>query len=180
VHVADLAPIPHSAQADGGSNVTGKVAYIRFGDRMVVLEFVNGLSGNLPHAQHTHGIGAGTCPTADRAGDDGLIDTLEAAPDYGGVQVSLTTRGDATPASALAVDRFPTANRFGFMVYGRVLRIGTDIPAEVGYNIEDYHTVVHGIDVNRNGAYDFDAGVSSLDPSLPLEATVPAACGEIN
>lgn len=37
--------------------------------------------------------------------------------------------------------------------------------------------VVHGIDVSGNGTYDAEAGQNSLDPSLPLEATAPAACG---
>jgi hypothetical protein len=36
---------------------------------------------------------------------------------------------------------------------------------------------VHGIDTNNNDVYDFSAGESDLDPSLPEEATVPAACG---
>jgi hypothetical protein len=38
--------------------------------------------------------------------------------------------------------------------------------------------VVHGVDYNRNGQYDFmSAGKSELDPSLPAEGTDPAACG---
>jgi hypothetical protein len=68
----------------------------------------------------------------------------------------------------------------GAYLYARVLRIGTDISAEVGYNIQNYVAVVHGIDINHNGAYDFGAGPSLLDPTLPFEATVPAACGAIN
>ena len=40
--------------------------------------------------------------------------------------------------------------------------------------------VVHGIDYNGNGTYDFDSlGASQLDPSLPLEATPPALCGAL-
>ena len=37
--------------------------------------------------------------------------------------------------------------------------------------------VIHGVDYNDSGAYDFDAGVSDLDSSLPAEATDLAACG---
>ncbi len=179
LRTARLAPVPHDTAADGGSNASGRVNLVRVGDLVLVLEYVQGVDAALPHAQHIHGVGAGVCPSPDRAGDDGLINTLEAAPDYGSVQVSLTTRGDATPASALAVDRFPVANQLDTLLYARVLKIGRDIPAEVGYDLSEYHIVVHGIDINGNGAYDFDAGVSSLDPSLPLEATIPAACGEI-
>ena len=38
--------------------------------------------------------------------------------------------------------------------------------------------VIHGVDYNGNGKYDFaSAGKSDLDPSLPAEATDPALCG---
>jgi hypothetical protein len=38
--------------------------------------------------------------------------------------------------------------------------------------------VIHGVDYNGNGTYDFDsAGASELDPMLPAEATDPATCG---
>ena len=40
--------------------------------------------------------------------------------------------------------------------------------------------VIHGIDYNHNGKYDFSAGKSDLDPSLPAEATDPAACGVLH
>ena len=39
--------------------------------------------------------------------------------------------------------------------------------------------VTHGVDVNGSGKYDGDAK-SELDPSLPLEATAPSACGELD
>ncbi|MDR7301891.1 hypothetical protein [Haloactinomyces albus] len=39
--------------------------------------------------------------------------------------------------------------------------------------------VLHGIDPNDSSAYDGEAK-SSLAPSLPLEATAPAACGDQN
>ncbi len=37
--------------------------------------------------------------------------------------------------------------------------------------------VLHGVDYNDSDAYDFGAGVSDLDSSLPAEATDLAACG---
>ena len=36
--------------------------------------------------------------------------------------------------------------------------------------------VLHGVDKDGSGTYDGDV-VSDLDPSLPMEATAPAACG---
>ena len=108
-----------------------------------------------------------------------LPDTSEGAPDYGPVVVSLTTSGDTSPASTLAVDRFPTANSNGRYTYTRKLQIGTDIPTSVANDLDDFHIVAHGIDTNHNGMYDFSKGKSDLNPALPQEATVPATCGLI-
>lgn len=41
------------------------------------------------------------------------------------------------------------------------------------------HVLIHGIDLNGNGVYDFENGPSALDGNLPLEATVPARCGKM-
>ena len=50
----------------------------------------------------------------------------------------------------------------------------------VGANLDDLHIVQHGVDLNNNGVYDFEAaGASELDPDLPQEATIPASCGKI-
>lgn len=179
VHTAHLSPVGHDRGADGGSDVRGQVTFIRVGDRLVVVEFVVGAAPQLPHAQHVHGIALGQCPDASVRDDRGLISTPAAQPFYGMIQASLTTRGDTTPASALAVDRFPTANPFGAYLYVRTLKIGRDIPADVGYDIGKFEVVVHGIDINHDGAYDFSSGPSPLDPTLPFEATIPAACGEV-
>ena len=134
----------------------------------------------LVHAQHIHGPGTNTCPTiAADTNHDGLIDTSEGAPFYGGIVVSLTTSGDTTPASGLAVARFPVADANGNYHYQRDFTVGVDIPASVADHLTDFHVVSHGIDTNHNGAYDFSKGPSDLDPSLPQEATVPASCGLI-
>lgn len=182
VYKAPLLPIPHAASEDGGSHVRGHALLVRRGRRLTVTVVARGLSRKLVHAQHIHGIGMSSCPGPDRRDglvDDGLISTLEAADDYGAVQTSLTTRGDASPASALAVDRFPVARRSGVVIYRRTFTVGKDIPRSVVRRLDRHHIVLHGIDIDHSGGYDFGAGVSSLDPNLPLEATIPAACGEI-
>lgn len=132
-----------------------------------------GLDEGLPHAQHIHGeIGsANTCPTMDAdENGDGVVDVAEGLPSYGGVQVSLTTEGDTSADSALAVDRFPVGNES----YSRTI----DISEEVSGELENLHFVIHGVDENDNGEYDGEAE-SSLDPNLPREATLPAACGQL-
>ena len=142
---------------------------------------VEGMTPGVPHAQHLHGIKsdgafvAGSCPTiADDGDGDGFVNTLEGAPAYGGVQVSLTTSGDTSTASALAVDRFPVANGDGVLTYTR-----TFTPDDPGIwaGLGALEVVVHGADLNGNGVYDFEAGPSSLTAALPLEATIPAVCG---
>ncbi len=176
----DLNPVPHDPARDGGSQVSGNARITVEGNQVTVRIQAKGLTPNLVHVQHIHGIGQNECPTAEARNDrvdDGLIDTVEGLPDYGEIRVSLTTRGDASPASGLAVERFPTADDHGRLRYERSFTIGVDFPREVADNLERHHFVVHGIDVNRNGAYDFEAGASGLTSSLPLEAELPATCG---
>ena len=138
------------------------------------------MAHNLPHAQHIHGFeqAVSECPTlaADDNGD-GLVNTAEGLPSYGPIQASLTTRGDTSPESALAVSRFPVANSGGFLRYERTFTV----PRDVAWGLGRMAIVQHGVDLNHNGRYDFKAaGRSELDPSLPQEATIPANCGVIN
>jgi len=89
--------------------------------------------------------------------------------------VSLTTRGDTSPASALAVKRFPTTPR-GVEHYDRKTRTSHAVARAIKHG--DDVVVIHGVDYNNNGKYGFDsAGASELDPKQPAEATDPAACG---
>lgn len=39
----------------------------------------------------------------------------------------------------------------------------------------DAVVVMHGVDHNHNGVYDFSAGKNDLDPRLPIEAANPTA-----
>jgi hypothetical protein len=139
----------------------------------------HGLAAKLPHAQHIHGFkqAVSECPTLAASGHDQLITTAEGLPSYGPIQVSLTTKGDTSPKSALAVDRFPVANAKGSVHYERTF----SVPANVAQGLGKMAIVQHGVDLNDNGRYDFKAaGKSELDPSLPQEATIPATCGVIN
>ena len=152
-----------------------------------------GLTPDAPHAQHIHyGQQAlNECPTlALDTNSDGRINTVEGIPAYGPVVVSLNTTGDTTPASFLDVSRFPVSAS-GSYSYSRDNIEFTDV-AGTGYSggggtakqIADSVRegegvlVIHGVDYNGNGVYDFEgAGASELDPNLPAEATDPAVCG---
>jgi hypothetical protein len=103
------------------------------------------------------------------------LNVAEGHPAYGMIVTSLTTKGDTSPASALAVTRFPTAPH-GMVEYRRTIRVSKATAHAVRSG--EAVLVVHGVDYNDNGAYDFDsAGPSELDASLPAEATDPALCG---
>lgn len=134
-----------------------------------------GLLEGSPHAQHIHIGGQNVCPTDDMAGEDGILSTVEGAPAYGGVKVSLTKEPGKTDASAaLDVANFPATGSYS---YERTITVSDEIAQQVANG--DGVVVVHGIDPNGSGTYDGEAK-SSLDDSLPLEATAPAACGELN
>lgn len=152
-----------------------------------------GFFDGFPHAIHIHGEPGGdnVCPPAN-PGDDGfaeassqsledgtpILSVADGAPFYGGVMVSLTTEGDTSPDSGLAVDRFPTS---GTLDYSRTI----ELPQEIADDLSSLHVVVHGTDLNGDGEIgpvvdeNGDEIPSSLDPELPIEATAPAACGQL-
>jgi hypothetical protein len=163
------------------SGADGHAILKKEGDRRLQAKiFTTDMAPNLPHAQHIHGFkkAVSECPTLARhSGRDNLITTVEGVPAYGPIQTSLTTRGDTSPASGLAVSRFPVANSLGFLRYERTLSVSSNVYSNLGKKA----IVQHGVDLNHNGRYDFKAaGRSELDPSLPQEATIPANCGVIN
>lgn len=144
----------------------------------------SGLAPNLPHAMHLHGVPGDArdmaCPGPAAAGPDGVVTVVDGAPFYGGILTSLTTTGDVSANSALALDRFPVADAKGRLFYQRTF---TSIP---GYtDAGTVQVVVHGIDFDGNGQYAFNADdpfasrSSSLSGAIPLEATVPVLCGGV-
>ncbi len=155
------------------SGAAGDIAITLNGTSAEITLNMSGLTDAV-HAQHIHGeVGAdNVCPTAALDADgDGLINTVEGVPAYGLVKVSLTTSGDSSPDSALAIDRFPTGSTY---TYTQTIELPADIAGDLG----NMNIIVHGLDIDGSGTYDGDA-VSSLDPELPLEATIPVACGKI-
>ena len=83
---ANLRPVPHRSSADGGSQVRGDVDIEVEGRRRVEVEITaSGLSPNLVHSQHIHGLGNNEFPDKEARNDskaDGLIDTTEGVHDY--------------------------------------------------------------------------------------------------
>ena len=138
----------------------------------------NGFTGTNPHAQHLHIGGEGQCPDMGAAGDDGILDTAEGIPAYGEVKVALTTEGDVSAESALAVERFPAADDGGAVTYERTFELPSGVTAD---DVSNAVVVQHGF-AGMGGdpaAYDGDMK-SALDETLPLEATIPVACGALS
>ncbi len=154
-----------------------------------------GLTPDAPHAQHIHygNQALNECPTFKQDSNrDNRLNTVEGVPAYGPVVVSLNTTGDTTPASFLAVDRFPVSMD-GMYSYSRTnINItsvagtgypgpgGTGTAEQIAESIREGEgvVVIHGIDYDQSGAYSLSKeGASELPGGLPAEATDPTACG---
>lgn len=165
-----------------GTNDQGQTIVEVKGDQATFKVNTTGTTPNLPHLQHVHleptAAKPGFCPdiSAD-TNNDGLISALEGVPSYGPVQISMTTTGDSGQASGLALERFPISNENGEVTYQRTVTLPDSINAD---NIADGVVVQHGIAelFDDPSVYDGEKP-SSLDPTLPLEASVPASCGAL-
>ena len=175
---ASTAPERARLQALNDSGAAGRAVVDAEGRRLSIKVRAHGLAEKLPHAQHIHwGKDArNECPSVrDDSNGDFRLTTVEGVPAYGPVAVSLTKRGDTSPDSVLAVDRYPTAPR-GHVHYERTTRTSKQVARAIRRG--DAVVVIHGVDYNGNGKYDFEsAGASELDSNLPAEATDPAVCG---
>jgi hypothetical protein len=179
----DLVAVQPDAVPDSRATGETRIKALPNGKIQVKVE-AWGLAPNLPHAMHLHGVPGVdadmACPGPAAAGDDGVVTVLDGAPFYGGIITSLTTSGDTSPASALALDRFPVADANGYLEYSRTFRDEAAL-ADAG----TVQVVVHGIDFDNSGTYAFNpddmfaARSSSLGAGIPLEATVPVLCGGI-
>ncbi|MEU4241312.1 hypothetical protein [Actinoplanes sp. NPDC026619] len=170
-----------------GASGTATLTAMADGDLKVSIRST-GLVPNSPHAQHLHGSTDGMdfhCPdmSADKDGN-GFVSTEEGMPVYGNIFISLTTKGDTSPKSGLAVDRMPMADAKGNLSYSRTIA-AADLPKGTIEHLKDLHIVEHGIDADNNGKYDMAAlGESTLAKSaglsgIPEEATDPATCGMV-
>ena len=177
-----------------GSGASGSATVIIRNQKIQHVEVhAMGLSPDAPHAQHIHygNEARNECPGLfDDTNADGRINTVEGLPAYGPVVVSLTTSGDTSPASILAVDRYPVSadgsydyvrSNINFTdVSGTGYAGGGGTAKQIADSIREGEgvLVIHGIDYDGSGAYSLSSeGASELDPSLPAEATDPAVCG---
>lgn len=158
VYTADL-----NALNDSGA--TGHAVLQLRGDQLTVRLTVSGTEPGLPHLQHIHGFADTTeseCPppSADTDGD-GLVSVGEGSVFYGPVFVrTLSTTGAQEP---LNTDIAPVANAGGSYTYRFTFTVDGDAA-----DVADESIVVHGLDLDGDGAY-----------SNFMEASLPVLCGEI-
>lgn len=187
-HTGHGEEITFRLDAAKGSSASGTATLTPTDAGLRVRVRASGLVANMPHAQHIHGDTTGkhfTCPSsaADQDGS-GFISVEEGLPDYGDIHVALTTTGDTTKASGLAVDRMPLADSAGNLDYERTLT-NDELPPGTIENLSKLHIVQHGVDANDNDKYDLDGlGESTFARSLgvrdiPAEATDVATCGMV-
>ncbi len=176
----DLVPVPVNG-VDGSGTAMIEID----GTTLSFTLAAQGLLEGAPHAAHIHygETARNMCPTAadnTAAAQSGEVDpsqhltASEGAPAYGDIVLSLTTSGDTSPTSGLAVDRFSSEGDFEYF------RSDVQVTEELAEDIlsGESAVVVHGVDHDGDGTYSpGDRGVSDLDPSLPGEATDPALCG---
>ena len=182
VQAEDTSPRTASTRANlkalNNSGVDGVSRVTVDGRKLMVTVKADRLLKGMPHAQHIH-FGAKArheCPTVrDDDNHDHRLNTIEGQAGYGRVRVSLTTKGDTSPDSTLAVDRFPNAENRRIN-YERTITTSKRVARGIANG--NAVVVIHGIDYNGNGKYDFrGAGKSELDPNLPAEATDTVSCG---
>ncbi len=174
--IANTRPVPHTASGSG-LNVSGTATFELQSKKLTAHIEASGLSPDLPHLMHIHGvIGAqNDCPdsSADENGD-GFIDTADGLPAYGPVVVTFSTTGDTSAAAAFNLEVAVEADGNGHIDYTRTFTI----PKAVAKDIANLHVVIHGADLNGSG--DYDGVISSLGMGIPLEAELPVSCGTIN
>ena len=162
-----------------GSGASGTATIEVRDNEMTVRVHATGTSPNLPHAQHIHIGGQGVCPGPEAdEDDDGFVSTTEAQPFVGDIGVSLTTEGDTSPDSGLAVDRMPVADESGTIDYQRTFAVPEGVSLD---DMENGVVVIHGISEVGGDPTQYDGEArSDLDPELSAQATLPAACGALS
>jgi hypothetical protein len=176
---SDTTTLQANLQAANGSGTTGTATVAVHGNQLTVAVHATGASPNLTHAQHIHIGGQGVCPdmSADK-NNDGIISTKEGEPIIGPAKISLTTEGDTSMSSMLAVDRFPVADGNGAITYERTFTMPTDVNVSA---LENGVVEIHGVSKLGDDPTKYDGNAKSdLDPSLSAETTTPAACGVLS
>ncbi|WP_026551518.1 CHRD domain-containing protein [Arthrobacter sp. H20] len=181
--MADHANGSYTATFDQLNGTTGTATYtMDIDDTTATVNLqVSGLAETFmdapyPHVQHIHGGALGECPTmADDENGDGILNTTDGAPAYGGILTTLTTSGETSAAEGLNLE---LAGQGGSYSIERTFKMNAETldSIEAGTAV----VVIHGLDpATATGTEEAFNAPSDLEPSLPLGATSPALCGVV-
>lgn len=161
------------------SGASGTATVTVSGNNILVTVRGNGFSPNIAHPTHLHIGGQATCPSpAADTNKDGYVDVKEAEPFTGPMKVTLSTSGDTSASSGLAIDRAPKADSKGALSYNRTFALPSGVtPASLAKSTIDIHGITSLF--GDKAKYDGDKK-SELDSKIAFETTVPAACGQLN
>lgn len=175
-YTANLQPVP----LNGQTSASGSLTLSLDGNVATIHEQVSGLAATFmhqpfPHVQHIHGGAMGQCPTAsDDPDHDGVIDTTDAAPEYGAIQTTLSMApGGTTPADGTNIKIAPSGSSF---TYDRTITLDQATMSSINSNTAVI--VVHGLDpaTAPKAATTQKSEIPGTE-SLPMAATAPAVCG---
>ena len=176
MYTANLQPVP----LNGQTGASGTLTLTLNGSTATIHEQVSGLAATFmgmpyPHVQHIHGGAMGQCPTAaDDPDHDGVIDTTDAAPEYGAIQTTLSQApGGTSAADGTNVKIAPSGSSF---TYDRTVTLDAATLSSIRKGIAVI--VVHGLDpATAPKAASTRHSELPGTSSLPLAATSPAICG---
>ncbi len=174
-YTAKLSPVP----LNGADGATGTLTIALNGNQATITQQVSGLATTFmnapyPHVQHIHGGANGVCPIASAdTNSDGVLNTAEGQPSYGGILTTLSVSGDTTPAAGTNVQIAPTGGSYN---YSRTITL--DAATMASLTAGKAVIVVHGLNP-ATAAPAATSSPSELVPSLPLAATSPALCGTL-
>ena len=161
-----------------GSNMSGTATVVLNNSKMTVRLEVVGASAGLVHTQEIRIGGDNVCPKqSSDDNNDRFVSTIEGENSYGTTVIALTERGDVSAINLLAFDRQPAANEKGTISYSRTFAVPKNMSAS---DLSSAVIVEHGIAslTGNPAAYD-GYQRSPLISTVPLEQTIPAACGAL-
>jgi serine/threonine-protein kinase len=185
---------PTPTATNGGKDVSGELAAVPTnrvrgvgnvtvaltGNTAKVHLTTNGLLDAARHLLHIHAGALGRCAPGSAAREHNgfqSIATLDGARYWGHVMTSLTETGSTSEKSFLDFKRFPGVGKIN---YTRTIRLDPVDAATIRQGGSAV-VVVHGIDYNDNGTYDYSAlDRSDLDRRYSGESTAPALCGQLS
>ncbi len=170
---AALNPINNSgATGEVWIDVEGTTATVTLNASGLAESFMN---APYPHVQHIHVGAQGVCPSPSAdANGDGIISTTEGAPSYGAIGTTLSVGdGGKNPDSGVDLTIAPSGST---ITYEETFELNQETQDSLAAG--NAVVVVHGLDPATQPAS--GTSPSDLVPSLPLAATSPALCGELD